>query len=118
MMAATAARRALAVARAGPSGPMSLAAQRAPRAPASADSAHQTAAAFAPAPALRALHWRLVGPFRGGRVVAGSGGPPPPPVFFFGGGGGRGLETPDSRGGPAHPPHRPPRLAFGGGLAL
>src|SRR5260370_36424277 len=84
MMAATAARRALAVARAGPSGPMSLAAQRAPRPPASAESPHQTAAAFAPAPALRALHWRLVGPFRGGRVVAVAGDPTRPLVFYFG----------------------------------
>src|SRR5260370_32306027 len=85
MMAATAARRALAVARAGLSGLIPLAAQRAPRAPASADSAHQTAAAFAPAPALRALHWRLVGPFRGGRVVAVGRARPPPPRLSFAG---------------------------------
>src|SRR5260370_10702429 len=103
MMAATAARRALAVARAGPSGPMSLAAQRAPRAPASADSAHQTAAAFAPAPALRALHWRLVGPFRGGRVVAVSGCPPPPLAFYLRAGAGRVLRTHQRRLNPGHP---------------
>src|SRR6266496_594402 len=35
-------------------------------------------------PALRALHWRLVGPFRGGRAVAVAGDPSRPLVFYFG----------------------------------
>ena len=35
-------------------------------------------------PALRALHWRLVGPFRGGRAVAVAGDPTRPLVFYFG----------------------------------
>src|SRR5438067_10108605 len=35
-------------------------------------------------PALRALHWRLVGPFRGGRAVAVAGDPARPLVFYFG----------------------------------
>src|ERR1051325_3852021 len=33
---------------------------------------------------LRALHWRLVGPFRGGRAVAVTGDPAKPRVFYFG----------------------------------
>src|SRR2546425_4490369 len=35
-------------------------------------------------PALRALHWRLVGPYRGGRKVAVAGDPAKPLVFYFG----------------------------------
>jgi len=35
-------------------------------------------------PALRALHWRLVGPYRGGRTVAVAGDPAKPLVFYFG----------------------------------
>src|SRR6184192_3498898 len=35
-------------------------------------------------PALRALHWRVVGPFRGGRAVAVAGDPSRPLVFYFG----------------------------------
>jgi photosystem II stability/assembly factor-like uncharacterized protein len=35
-------------------------------------------------PALRALHWRLIGPFRGGRAVAVAGDPTRPLVFYFG----------------------------------
>src|SRR5207248_623055 len=35
-------------------------------------------------PALRALRWRLVGPFRGGRAVAVAGDPTRPLVFYFG----------------------------------
>jgi photosystem II stability/assembly factor-like uncharacterized protein len=35
-------------------------------------------------PALRALHWRLVGPFRGGRAVAVAGDPTRPLGFYFG----------------------------------
>src|SRR5581483_3146756 len=37
-----------------------------------------------PDPALRALHWRLVGPFRGGRAVAVAGDPTRRLVFYFG----------------------------------
>jgi photosystem II stability/assembly factor-like uncharacterized protein len=36
------------------------------------------------APELRALRWRLVGPFRGGRAVAVTGDPRNPRVFYFG----------------------------------
>src|SRR3989442_15815078 len=81
----------------------SLAAQRPkrgapPTTPAAprADSARVTPAGD---PALRALHWRLVGPFRGGRAVAGAGDPTRPPVFYFGAGGGGVWET--TRGGAA-----------------
>src|SRR6266487_2683169 len=35
-------------------------------------------------PVLRALHWRLVGPYRGGRTVAVAGDPAKPLVFYFG----------------------------------
>src|SRR5438477_328711 len=47
-----------------------------------ANSTRDTAAASDPA--LRALHWRLVGPFRGGRAVAVAGDPARPLVFYFG----------------------------------
>src|SRR6266436_9141634 len=33
---------------------------------------------------LRALSWRCIGPFRGGRVVAVAGDPADPAVFYFG----------------------------------
>ena len=59
-----------------------LAAQKAKRAPARADSTRETPVATDPA--LRALHWRLVGPFRGGRAVAVAGDPTRPLVFYFG----------------------------------
>ena len=36
------------------------------------------------APELRGLHWRLVGPFRGGRAVAVTGDPSDPRIFYFG----------------------------------
>src|SRR5216683_886290 len=84
IMSATATRPSFTIALAGLAGLTPLAAQRAPRAPARADSARQTAAAFAPDLALRALHWRLVGPFRGGRAVAVAGDPTRPLVFYFG----------------------------------
>jgi hypothetical protein len=83
-MSARETRRSLSIALAGLAGLTPLAAQRAPRAPARGDSARQPAAAFAPDPALRALHWRLVGPFRGGRVVAVAGDPTRPLVFYIG----------------------------------
>src|SRR2546428_4807721 len=80
-------------------------------------------------PALRALHWRLVGPFRGGRAVAVAGDPSRPLVFYFGavdGGvwktanGGQTWnnvtdgppEIPPGGGFPVAPPH--PNLFFGG----
>ena len=59
-----------------------LHAQRGRRAPARADSTRP--APEASDPALRALHWRLVGPFRGGRAVAVAGDPTRPLVFYFG----------------------------------
>lgn len=55
-------------------------AQRSAPTPPSLDSAR-----YAPAPReLRALRWRLVGPFRGGRSVAVTGDPSKPRVFYFG----------------------------------
>src|ERR671926_30669 len=33
---------------------------------------------------LQSLHWRCIGPYRGGRVVAVAGDPSDPPVFYFG----------------------------------
>ncbi len=45
--------------------------------------------------ALKALKWRLVGPFRGGRVVAVSGDPVNPQIFYFGSTGGGVWKTYD-----------------------
>jgi len=42
-------------------------------------------ASFAGDYALRGLHWRLVGPYRGGRVVAAAGDPEDRLTFYFGG---------------------------------
>ncbi len=44
---------------------------------------------------LKALKWRLVGPFRGGRVVAVSGDPVNPQIFYFGSTGGGVWKTYD-----------------------
>ncbi len=44
----------------------------------------QTAGGFSPA-LFQGMRWRLIGPFRGGRVVAVSGVPSQPGVFYFGG---------------------------------
>src|SRR5689334_23196569 len=41
-----------------------------------------------PAPAAAAMRWRLVGPFRGGRVLAVAGAPGRPHTFYFGAAGG------------------------------
>ncbi|HVH09953.1 MAG TPA: glycosyl hydrolase [Gemmatimonadales bacterium] len=62
--------------------PATVTAQRAKPPAARTDTAEQAAAAGDPA--LRALHWRLVGPFRGGRAVAVAGDPTRPLVFYFG----------------------------------
>ncbi|HYT05845.1 MAG TPA: glycosyl hydrolase, partial [Gemmatimonadales bacterium] len=66
----------------------SLAAQRPKRGAPPASSVPPRADSTQPAPAgdpaLRALHWRLVGPFRGGRAVAVAGDPTRPLVFYFG----------------------------------
>src|ERR1043166_94761 len=59
-----------------------LAAQKARQAPARPDSTRE--APEPGDPALRALHWRLVGPFRGGRAGAGAGEPGRPLGFYFG----------------------------------
>ncbi|MGH8273018.1 MAG: VPS10 domain-containing protein [Gammaproteobacteria bacterium] len=48
-----------------------------------------------PASALKALSWRLVGPFRGGRSVAVAGVPGKPRTFYFGGVDGGVWETTD-----------------------
>ncbi len=62
-----------------------LAGQRPARAGRPAPSPAPAAAPAArPDPALRALHWRLVGPFRGGRAVAVAGDPTRRLVFYFG----------------------------------
>ncbi len=45
--------------------------------------------------AIKALKWRLVGPFRGGRVVAVSGDPVNPQIFYFGSTGGGVWKTYD-----------------------
>src|SRR5260370_11594681 len=42
------------------------------------------------------LRWRLIGPPRGGRVLAVTGGRGQPGIFFFGGVGGGGWETNDA----------------------
>ncbi|MFI5121215.1 MAG: hypothetical protein ACHQM4_12415, partial [Thermoanaerobaculia bacterium] len=42
------------------------------------------APAAADVPSAGALKWRLVGPFRGGRVLAVTGVPGQPDVFYFG----------------------------------
>src|SRR2546430_12395951 len=68
-----------------------LAAQKAKRTPARPDSTR--AARDASDPALRALHWRLVGPFRGGRAVAVAGDPTRPAGLYFWAAGGGGGET-------------------------
>src|SRR2546429_3645446 len=72
-----------------------LVAQKAKRAPARPDSTRE--AADPNDPALRALHWRLVGPFRGGRAVAVAGDPARALAFYFCARGGGGLETTDRR---------------------
>src|SRR5512147_2505893 len=56
------------------------------RSPAQSQPARRDTAAVVPAsdPALRGLRWRLVGPFRGGRVVAVAGDPDRRGVFYFG----------------------------------
>ncbi|TLY50121.1 MAG: glycosyl hydrolase, partial [Gemmatimonadetes bacterium] len=62
---------------------VSLPAQKPKRSPVHSDSIRALAATPSD-PALRALHWRLVGPFRGGRVVAVAGDPVHPLIFYFG----------------------------------
>src|SRR2546426_6335346 len=42
---------------------------------------------------LKGMKWRLIGPFRGGRVLAVAGGPSGPHVYFFGAGAGGGWEN-------------------------
>src|SRR2546426_9842491 len=37
---------------------------------------------------LKGMKWRLIGPFRGGRVLAVGGGPSDPKVYYFGAGAG------------------------------
>src|SRR5947209_10763804 len=59
-----------------------LVAQKPKRSVVRPDSTRQTSSAAAD-PALRALHWRLVGPFRGGRVTAVAGDLVHPLVFYF-----------------------------------
>ena len=45
---------------------------------------------------LNSLRWRLLGPFRGGRVVAVAGDPERAPVFYFGSTGGGVWKTEDA----------------------
>jgi photosystem II stability/assembly factor-like uncharacterized protein len=58
--------------------------------------AAQAAAAHVPAPLLRPLSWRSIGPFRGGRVLAVSGVPGEPAHFYFGAVNGGVWETRDA----------------------
>jgi photosystem II stability/assembly factor-like uncharacterized protein len=60
-----------------------LAAQRPKRSATRSDST-RVSPALGVDPALRALHWRLVGPYRGGRVVAVAGDPVHPLIFYLG----------------------------------
>src|SRR3982751_3647076 len=48
-----------------------------------------------PAPAAAAMRWRLVGPFRGGRVVAVTGSAAEPHTYYFGAVGGGVWKTTD-----------------------
>src|SRR3989442_10358779 len=61
-------------------------------------------------PALRALHWRLVGPFRGGRAVAVAGDPSRPLVFYFGAVDGGLWKTANGRAAGSNVTHGPARL--------
>ena len=58
--------------------------QEAPRGAAAPPSALDSARYMRAPSYLRALRWRLVGPFRGGRAVAVTGDPANPRVFYFG----------------------------------
>ena len=58
-------------------------------------SAHLAAAAVDPS-LFQGLRWRLIGPFRGGRVLAVSGVPGEPEHFYFGGVNGGVWETTDA----------------------
>src|SRR5256886_3394695 len=89
-----------------------LAAQKAKRTPARPDSTR--AARDASDPALRALHWRLVGPFRGGRAVAVAGDPTRPLVFYFGAADGGVWKTANGGGTWGKVTGGPPRNASGG----
>jgi photosystem II stability/assembly factor-like uncharacterized protein len=62
----------------------SLAAQRPKRSPPPRPDSTRVSPPVAVDPAFRALHWRLVGPFRGGRVAAVAGDPVHPLTFYFG----------------------------------
>src|SRR3989442_1634236 len=57
-------------------------------------------------PALfKALRWRSIGPYRGGRVTAVAGGPGQPLVYYMGAtGGGGGGDGPRGGGGETGPP--------------
>src|SRR2546429_5865579 len=92
-----------------------LVAQKAKRAPARPDSTRE--AAEPNDPALRALHWRLVGPFRGGRAVAVAGDPPRPPAFYFGAVGGGAWKTTNGGETWSHVTHSRPEIAPVRGVA-
>ena len=62
----------------------SLAAQRPKRSPPPRPDSTRVSPPVGVDPAFRALHWRLVGPFRGGRVAAVAGDPVHPLTFYFG----------------------------------
>src|SRR2546423_12588648 len=93
-----------------------LVAQQPKRVPARPDSTRE--AAEPNDPALPALHWRLVGPFRGGRAAAAAGGSRPAPGFRLGAGGrgagethagGRAWDHAARRRAPPPPPRGRPR---------
>src|SRR5215472_19319049 len=63
--------------------------------PHAAESTTQPAEGTMPDALLSALEYRLIGPFRGGRVVAVAGDPVHPQVFYFGSTGGGVWKTAD-----------------------
>ena len=74
-----------------------LAASAAPAAPSAAPGKAGASAALPakPDPALKALRWREIGPYRGGRVAAVEGVPAQPLTFYFGATGGGVWKTTD-----------------------
>src|SRR2546426_11250367 len=46
----------------------------------------------------KGMKWRSIGPYRGGRALAGAGGPGGPTAYYFGGGAGGGWKFNQARG--------------------
>src|SRR2546425_13248706 len=70
-----------------------------------------------PPSAYGAIRWRLIGPHRGGRVLAVAGIPGDPPTFYFGAVDGGGWRTPNA-GGTWEPLFDDQPIAAIGALAL